>query len=185
MKYAKELFIRVMIAVLLLIIPVNIFYLLFSKITLWGSLPFLYLIGYSVKVEGYTLFFASRNLEFIPACVATSAYSLLALLILLTKDVKLKGRFYLFISGCFLIFLMNIIRIDILLYLLLELGENWFEKVHIFFWHFISSVYVAAVWIFLTYKFKIDSVPIYSDFRFLLAKSIFRKKRVKKRKRCR
>lgn len=182
MRYVKELVTRILIAVLLLIIPINVFYFLFSKITLLASLPFLYLLGYSINVKGYILFLDGQSLEFIPACVATSAYYLLTLLVLLTKDVKIKTRFYLFLSGSLLIFLMNVIRIDILLYILLKFGENWFERFHIFFWHFVSSIYVAAVWIFLAYKFKLKSIPVYSDFKFLLKKSIFYKKKRKKRK---
>ena len=179
----KRLIIRVSIAVLLLVIPVNIFYFLFSEITLYGSLSFFYLLGYSIKVNGSKLLINSKILEFIPACVASSAYYLLALLVLLTKDVKLRTRFYLFLSGSFLILLMNVVRIDILLYILIRLGENWFDKFHILFWHFISSVYVAAIWIFLNYKFKVKSVPIYSDFKFLLSHSLFHKKVKKRRKR--
>jgi len=185
MKYVKELLVRVFIAIVLLVIPVNIFYFLFSKVTLWGSLPFLYILGYSIKVEGYTLFLDGKILDFIPACVATSAYYLLTLLVLLTKDIKLKTRFYLFLSGCFLIFLMNVVRIDILLYILVEFGKNWFERFHIFFWHFVSSVYVAAVWIFLTYKFKVKSIPVYSDLKFLFQQSIFGRKKLKRRKKKR
>lgn len=182
MKYIKGLIFRVFIAILLLVIPVNVFYFLFSKITLFGSLPLFYFLGYSIEVRSYTLFLDGHVLDFIPACVATSAYYLLTLLVLLTKDVKLKTRAYLFLSGSFLILLMNIIRIDILLYVLLNMGENWFEKAHIFFWQFLSSIYVAAVWIFLTYKFKVKSIPVYSDFKFLLDQSIFGKKKFKKRK---
>ncbi len=173
MKYTKDLFVRILIAVSLLVIPVNIFYFLFSNITLWGSLPFLYLLGYSIKANSHTLLVNNQSLGFVPACVATSAYYLLALLVLLTKDVRLKTRFYLLFSGAFLVFLMNVVRIDILLYVLIEFGENWFDKVHILFWHFVSSVYVAAVWIFLAYRFKIRSIPVYSDFRFLLSQSVF------------
>jgi exosortase/archaeosortase family protein len=180
MKYIKELLVRIVIAVLLLVIPVNIFYLLFSKVTLFGSLSIFYLLGYPIHVNGYNLSINGQGLEFVPACVATSAYYLLALLVLLTKDIKLKDRFYIFVSGGLLILLMNLIRIDILIYLLVEFGKNWFESVHIIFWHFVSSIYVVAVWIFLTYKFKIKSVPVYSDFKFLLFKSVFRKK-VRKR----
>lgn len=185
MNYTKNLIIRVLIAILLFVIPVNIFYVLFSKITLWGSLPFLYFAGYSLNFEGYTLFLDGQSLEFIPACVATSAYYLLALLVLLTKDIKLKNRIYLFLSGSFLILLMNVIRIDILLYVLIECGKNWFEKVHIFFWQFVSSIYVAAVWIFLSYKFKVKSIPVISDFKTLLKQSIFCKKKVAKKRKKR
>ena len=183
MKYVKGLAVRILIALLLFVPSVNIFYFLFSRITLWGSLPFLYLSGYSLNIEGYTLFINGQNLDFVPACVATSAYYLLSLLVLLTPGIKLKNRFYLFLSGSFLIFLMNVIRIDILLYVLVEFGENWFDKIHIFFWHFVSSIYVAAVWIFLSYKFKIKSIPVYSDFKFLLGQSFFGKKKKVVRKR--
>ena len=182
MKYVKDLAVRISIAILLLIIPFNIFYFLLSQATLQSSLPFLYLLGYSISVEGYTLLIDSHILKFVPACVATSAYYLLTLLVLLTKDIKLKDRFCLVLYGSFLIFLMNIIRIDILLYVLIEFGKNWFDKIHIFFWHLISSVYVALVWIFLAYKFKVKSIPVYSDFKFLLSQSIFvKKKPLKKR----
>lgn len=185
MREIKDLSIRIITAILLLTFPINIFYVLFSKITLFSSLPFLYLLGYSFNVKGYVLFLEGQSLEFVSACVATSAYYLLTLLVLLTKDVKFKDRVSMMLSGYFLILLMNVIRIDVLLYFLVELGENWFESFHIIFWHFVSSIYVAAVWVFLTYKFKIKSVPVYSDFKFLLSKSIFGKKKVKKRKRRR
>lgn len=176
MRPVTDLAIRVFAAIALLVIPVNVFYFLFSKATLWGSLLFLHVLGYTFQVDGYTLFVNDMSLEFVPACVATSAYYLLALLVLLTKDVRLKVRFYLFFLGAFLIFLANSARVDILLYILVRFGENWFDRIHIFFWHFVSSVYVAVVWIFLVYKLKVKAVPVYSDFRFLLSQSVFARK---------
>jgi len=183
MKQIKDIVTRIIIALALLMVRFNIFYFLLSKITLYGSLPLLYLLGYSMDVAGNNVFIDGQSLEFISACVATSAYYLLALLILLTKDIKLKDRLYLMLYGSLLILIMNIIRIDILLYVLVEFGQNWFEKFHIFFWHVVSSIYVALVWIFLSYKFKVEGVPIYSDFKYLLSLSVFgRKKRSRKRK---
>lgn len=176
MRYEKRLILRILIAILLLIIPVNIFQIMFSKITLYASLPLLKLVGYCFSVAGNMLFLNGQNLEFVPACVATSAFYLLALLILLTKDIKFKKRVYLFLVGSFLILLLNILRIDLLLIILMECGENWFDKVHILFWHFVSSIYVACVWIFLTYKFRIKGIPVYSDFIYLLKHCRFKKK---------
>ncbi|MBU4500964.1 MAG: hypothetical protein KKA79_00105, partial [Nanoarchaeota archaeon] len=88
MKQIKDLAIRISIALLLLIIPFNIFYFLLAKITLYGSVPILQLFGYSVDVSGSLLWLNGKSLEFIPACVATSAYYLLTLLVLVTKDIK-------------------------------------------------------------------------------------------------
>lgn len=176
MRPVTDLVTRVFIAISLLVVPFNVFYFLFSKVTLWGSLLFLHVLGYAAQADGYILFVEGRDLEFVPACVATSAYYLLALLVLLTKDVKLRIRLYMLFLGAFLIFLMNLVRVDILLYILVRFGENWFDKVHIFFWHFVSSVYVAVIWVFLVYKFKVKAVPVYSDFRFLLSQSVFCRK---------
>jgi len=183
MKYIRNLIIRVIIASIIILIPFNIFYFLFSDITLYGSLPILKLIGYSFYVEGYSLVIEDKILDFVPACVATSAYSLLALLILLSKNMKLKKGILMFISGALLILIMNIIRIDLQLYILLEFGKNYFDKVHLFFWHIVSSVYVAGVWIYLTYKFKLKSIPVYSDLKYLLEKSKPRKRKHKSKKR--
>ena len=182
MKDIKSLIVRVSIAIVLLALPINIFYILFSKVTLYSSLPFFYLLGYSIKINGSKLLISGQSLAFVPACVASSAYYLLALLVLMTKGIKLKTYFYLFLSGAFLILLMNILRIDILLFILLKFGENWFNRFHILFWHFVSSIYVAGTWIFLVYKFKVKSIPVYSDFKFLLNHSLFRTKIQKHKK---
>ncbi|MBS3172489.1 hypothetical protein J4438_02840, partial [Candidatus Woesearchaeota archaeon] len=65
------------------------------------------------------------------------------------------------------IFIMNIIRIEILLFLLIKNNYNLFEQVHLLFWNFVSGIYVAFVWIILIKKYKINSIPIYSDIKYL------------------
>ncbi|MBI2673204.1 hypothetical protein HYX19_03010 [Candidatus Woesearchaeota archaeon] len=71
-------------------------------------------------------------------------------------------------SGILLILLLNIIRIDILIFIFLEYGINWFNNLHLFFWKFLSSIAVVLIWIFLCHKFKIKNIPVYSDFKFLM-----------------
>ncbi|MDP6642009.1 MAG: pacearchaeosortase, partial [Candidatus Nanoarchaeia archaeon] len=107
-------------------------------------------------------------LKIISACVATSAYHLLFGLVIFTKDIKLKTSIYLVLFGSIAIFLANILRIDLLIYIFLEFGKNFFEKVHLFLWQFVSSIYVALIWIFLVKKFKIKTIPIYSDIKHLI-----------------
>ena len=58
---------------------------------------------------------------------------------------------------------MNILRIDLLIFVLLEFGSDLFDKIHLVFWNFISGLYVAFVWIFLVKKFKVKSIPVVSD----------------------
>lgn len=167
MKYEHKLILRVAIALIILLLPINIFYTIFTKPTL--SLAYFSFMKYSV-IEGNSLIINERNLSFIPACIGASAYYLLALLILLTKDIRFKQGLYLFFLGIFLIFIMNIIRIDVLIIILLKFGVNWFDKLHVLFWEFFSSIYVALVWIFLIYKFKIKTIPAYSDILALIKK---------------
>lgn len=182
MKYETRLVLRVLTAIALFVIPVNVFQMMFSKLTLYASLPILKLLGYTFRVSGDMLFLNGQELEFVPACVATSAFYLLTLLILLTKDIKFKKMVHLFLAGSFLILLLNILRIDLLLIILIEYGDNLFDKVHIIFWHFVSSIYVACVWIFLTYKFRVKNIPVYSDLLYLFKHSKFKKPVKPKRK---
>ncbi len=169
MKYPQKLITRLIIAILLLIIPINIFYLLLLKPTLYlSALPFLKLLPVITKDS---IIINNTILFFNQACIATSAYYLLAILILLTKNINLKKSVILFISGSILIFIANIIRIDILIYFFLENQINLFQTLHFLFWKIVSSIYVVIIWIFLTKKLKIKTIPIISDIRYLLSKT--------------
>ena len=167
MDYQKSLIIRIITALIIFIIPYEIINFILLKITLYGSYPLL-LFNYNPLMINNGFVINNSILKIISACVATSAYYLLFILIISTKDLKLKDSVNLFLIGSFLILLANIIRIDILIYIFLEFGKNLFEKIHIIFWQFLSSIYVALVWIFLTRKFKIKNIPVYSDINYLL-----------------
>ena len=170
MKYPTKLIFRLAIALIIFIIPFNFFNFLFSKMTLYPSFLFV-LIKYSNAIlENNYMIVNDHVLKFIPACIGTSAYYLLSLLILSTKDIKLKTRIYIFLLGSLLILTLNIVRIDILIYILMKYGSNLFRAVHLFFWEFVSSIYVAIVWLFLARKFKIKAIPVYSDLKYLIKK---------------
>lgn len=176
MKYETGLVARVLIALAIFLVPYNVFYALFLKITVFLSyLPLL--LKYNPVIEGDLILINSQPLRFIPACIATSAYYLLALLVLSTKDIKPKSRIFMFVIGSGLILITNTIRIDILIYTFLEYGRNLFGLIHLFFWTIVSSIYVVIVWIFLTKLFRIKAIPIYSDLVYLYKTSSFGKKR--------
>lgn len=107
------------------------------------------------------------KLEFIPACVAASAYVLFGLLILLTKDIRLKQGIKIFSLGAFILFIVNILRIFILAISLIEFDIRLFETLHLFFWQVFSTIFVVLTWIYLTRKFNIKTIPIYSDSKHL------------------
>ena len=151
MDYQKSLTIRIIIALIVFIIPYKFINFILLKLTLYGSYPLL-LLNYNPLMINNSFVINNYILKMISACVATSAYYLLFILIISTKDIKLKDSIKLFLIGSFLILLANIVRIDILIYIFLEFGKNLFEKIHIIFWQFLSSIYVALVWIFLIRK---------------------------------
>jgi len=132
--------------------------------------PFL-LLGASV--DGNILSFGSSKVEFVDACSALGAYILLGLLVLLTKDVSFWKGVKVFLLGCLMILIANIIRIDLMIIILENYGMNLFETLHMVIWKFVSVVYVALVWIFLVWKFKIKNIPLWSDLKYLYKNSIF------------
>ncbi|MEM4244930.1 MAG: pacearchaeosortase [Candidatus Nanoarchaeia archaeon] len=171
MRYETKLIIRVAIALAIFLIPINIFNIALQKPTMYISYAPIKLLGYDIKIEGETISIEGHYLRFISACTATSAYYLLAILLLLTKDIKPKKGIKMFVAGTLLILAMNIVRIDILLIVLVEKGINMFQALHLIFWEVVSSIYVAAVWIFLIKKFKVKNIPAISDIKELYKKS--------------
>jgi len=165
--YIKQLTIRGIFAI---IVPYQIFYPMLFPITVYISLFLLRISGFSPLLIQDTVIMGETIVTFIPACIAASAYYLLFILILLTKDLSFKTALKLFIYGSLLILAMNIIRIYIAILVLLKLGVNYFDAIHLFFWYGISSLYVALVWIFLTKVLKIKTIPIYSDVVYLYKK---------------
>ena len=119
------------------------------------------------------------GIEIIPACVAGSAFYLLLLLVLSTADIKPKKRAIILFSSIVTFFILNISRILILI----PLANNpSFEIIHWIFWHIVSTVFVVAVWFGVIKLYKIKSIPIYSDLKYIrsLIKSNKKSKRKKK-----
>lgn len=154
---------------LLLAVFYPLFYVVFSPLTLWVSYGILQLFV-DATLTGTTILAGGKTLVFVQACTAASAYLLLALLILLTRGISLRTGVKLFLLGSALIFAANILRIQFLFYLLFAVGKNYFETLHLLIWKVLSSVYVAVVWIFLTWRFKIQETPLMSDFQYILKK---------------
>ena len=175
MKHEHNLIVRVIIAIVVTSVY-NFFYNIFTPATVYGSWILLKLFGYSGSIIGNVMTIRNANFIFIEACIALAAYYLLFLLVIFTKDLSLKQSIKLLVIGSGLILIMNVIRIDLLIILFLEAGKMYFDFIHMVFWKFIAGIYVALVWIFLSKRFKIKTIPFYSDLKELYGKSIFGKK---------
>lgn len=172
MRYEFKLGIRIVLALILVLLPFNIFQILFEKLLFITVLIFLELINASPEVGSYsvrnaiTIFGGEISLKIVKYCVTASAYYTLALLILLTKGISFLKSVFLFLLGCFLIYLMNFIRIIILIIVLLQ-GAYLFDSLHTLFWFLLSFFYVIIMWVLFSRIFKIWNIPIYSDFKTL------------------
>src|SRR3989338_8683744 len=168
MKYQYQLLFRL---ILLFAVPLSLFYFIFTPLTIYPSYFLLKLSGFAPQFTSSTvLAFKELAIKFVPACIACSAYYLLYILIMLTKDLSIMQSLKLFIYGSLLILSVNLIRIYIIVFVLIKYGLNYFDMIHLFFWTFVASTYVALIWTFLTRKMKIKSIPAYSDVMYLYKK---------------
>ncbi|MBS3150857.1 pacearchaeosortase [Candidatus Woesearchaeota archaeon] len=150
------------------IITINLLDKLIYPATIYSSYFILRLINYQAFIIQPYIITAGNYIRFSQACAAISAYFLLLLLILLTKDIKLKTRIKMFLLGSIIIFSVNLIRILTLIAVLEKQGFNAFQQAHDIIWIIFGSLLVALTWISLIKHYKISSIPIYSDLKYLL-----------------
>jgi len=118
------------------------------------------------------------TIEIIPACVAGAAFYLLLILILSTPNIKPVTRIKTIITAIAILFTLNILRILTLIPLI---KSAHFQTIHWIIWHFASTIFVVAIWLTVTKIYKIKSIPIYSDIKYLI-NSIKNPKRKKQNK---
>jgi exosortase/archaeosortase family protein len=163
--YFKELVLRV-IASFAVLMGYPLFSLILTPITLHISY-FFFNIFVPSAIVGAKIVTVMDSFELIPACVATSAYLLLAILILLTKGISLSERFQMFVYGSLAILAFNILRIELLLLAYFRL-ETAFDTIHLFVWKFMSTAFVVLLWLGLARLYKVKTIPVYSDLRHIM-----------------
>jgi exosortase/archaeosortase family protein len=152
----------------------QIFYVLFSKLTVY---PVSFLLGlfFSVLPLGNTLIINGAAIEIIGPCVAASAYYLLLILNLSIPNLTVKKRLAVFLFTSFSFLLINVLRIFFLSLMFIN-GFPLFDITHKLFWYAGSTVFVVAIWFLAVKLFKVKDIPFYSDLKSLMLK------RKKKRK---
>lgn len=155
-----------------LLAPFIISYSLLDKIFYTLTIYFPYLVMKLINYQAFLvqpyIITADSYIRFSQACAAISAYFLLLLLIILTKDIKLITRIKMFLLGSIIILAVNLARILILIAVLETKGFNAFQQTHDIIWIIFGSLLVALAWIFLIQHYRIKSIPIYSDLKYLL-----------------
>lgn len=116
-------------------------------------------------------------IEIIPACVAGAAFYLLLILIMSTADINPEKRARMIIIAFAALFILNLARILILIPMA---GATYFETVHWLSWHIISILFVVGIWFSIVKIYKIKTIPVYSDIKYI--RSLIKPKRKKKSK---
>ena len=165
MNYTYNLVIRLISAILIALFGANLLFKILFIPMLY--LSYLLLLPYNLVLINNILSIGDKHLEFISACIATSAYLLLGILILLTKDIDFWKGVKIFLLGALILFLVNMLRIYILALVLINFDIYLFKTLHLFFWQVFSTAFVILLWLGLTKYFKIKTIPIYSDFKYL------------------
>ncbi len=173
-KKAVLLFARYLFIFLLGIGNLFIFYKVLTPTTVFAVSKILSIFN-EVYVLENLIVLDEVMIELIPACVAGSAFFLMFLLVFSTANVKPLKRFYLLLSTTIILFALNVARI---IFLVAIAGKNYFEIVHWTLWNLVSVFFVVAIWFFVAWLYKINSVPIYSDILFL--KELTNKKEMKR-----
>jgi len=163
--YYISLMIRLLVP---FIISYNLLTKIFYPLTIYFNYFLLKLISYQVFIIPPYLITSENYIRFSQACAAVSAYFLLLLLIVLTKDIRFKTMIKISLLGSAMIFAVNTARILILIAVLEKYGFNTFQQTHDVLWIIFGSLLVALTWIFLARYYKIKSIPIYSDIMYLL-----------------
>lgn len=113
---------------------------------------------------GDTIHTTFLKIQIAPACVATSAFYLILILIFSTSAIKPKTRLKAALTAMAILFALNITRI---LILIPAFATPYFDAIHWIFWHLISTIFVVGTWFATTKLYKIKSIPIYSDIKYL------------------
>ena len=151
-----------------LIITYSVLEKIFYPLTIYIPYYILNLLKVKTFIFQPYLITSSSYIRVSDACAVISAYFLLLILVIITKDISLKKRIKIFMFGSIIILTINLARILSLIYILENYGFNAFQQTHDFLWLILGSVLVAFTWIFLIKHYKVKSIPIYSDIKYLL-----------------
>jgi len=153
-----------------------IFYYIFRPLTFYPVL-FILKLFYSAGLSGLELLIVnSYEISLVDACVAGSAYYMLAILNLTTRGIRFFKRIKIFFLDAALLLALNILRIVILAIVLVE-SSALFDVMHFIFWHVVSVVFVVFIWLFTIKIYKIKEIPVWSDILYL--KSFMKRQRKK------
>jgi len=138
-------------------------YKILTPLTVYTVNAILSIFTKTILIEN-TIYLTNVVIEIIPACVAGAAFYLLLLLVFSTSDIGPKIRTKAIILAFAIFFILNITRILILVPII---EQPYYDAVHWIFWHIVSTAMVVAIWFGIIKFYKIKSIPVYSDLKYM------------------
>src|SRR3989344_3281677 len=144
--------------------------LLYKILSLLTSYPSYFILNlfYNASLAGNEIIINDISIILIPACLGLSAY-LLFLILNLTTPTSLENHLKVLLFAFISFFILNIIRIIIFSIFFIE-GFAFFNFTHLLFWYLGSTLLVVIIWFASIRIFKIKSVPVYTDIKFIISK---------------
>ena len=167
-KPVLDIVLRYLILILISFNSLWIFYFVFTPLTIYPVYSFMSLF-FDTSLFGNIVFVDNLAVEFIRACIAGSAFYLLLILNLSTPKINLKKRIIMILISFASLLILNIVRISLLIFIFFY-GFAFFDITHIFFWYFMSVIFVVIIWFAEVKYFKIKEIPFYSDIKYLYKK---------------
>lgn len=169
MEYKKKilsLFLRYFFLLIVALPSLNTFYFVFYPLTIY-PLVFIFNLFFTASLNNNFIFIQEHNLTLtlISSCIAGSAYYLLLILNMSVPDISTRKRIFMILSSFSALLILNIFRIFLLV---LIFRTSLFELTHQITWYFLSTVFVVLIWFAEVKIFKINSIPIYSDIKYLI-----------------
>ena len=172
-KKIADLIIRYILLILVAVPNLWIFYHFFAPITKYSVYFLLSLFSKSTSLAGDIITISGCfPIAIIGACVGGSAYYLLLVLNLSTREIDFTKRIKLILIAFSSFFLLNVLRIFILS--LLFVSESpFFDITHNLFWYTLSTIFVVGIWFAEVKLFRIKNIPFYSDLKFIFRDLIY------------
>jgi len=164
LKNFFEVIVRYLIIVVLGLGNLFVFYAFLTPLTLWGVSNLLRSFS-EVIVMANGFLYDGVFFELVSACVGGSAFYLLFILIMSSRDIVWLKRGKMILFAFLLLFVFNVVRI---VFMAVFVDSAYFNMFHMGIWYFVSTVFVVLIWFFTVWMFKIKSIPVYSDFKFIV-----------------
>jgi exosortase/archaeosortase family protein len=173
----KDIILRYAFLLIIGLFGLNLFYFLFSNLTISIVYKILSLF-FNTSLSENIILINSYSIEIIGACIAGAGYYLFLILSFSVPNLSLIKRIFITLFSWILFFLINLTRIILLSFLLVS-GNSYFDLTHNLFWFFGSTLFVVLIWLLTIKIFKIKGIPFYQDLIYLLKNSSFNKKNKK------